>query len=76
MASQNSELLVTNTLFIDMKFYVTQISLTSPNSEHHESRKINLCNTEILKLDSFLNQVSTWTDSIPKNKNPESILNG
>lgn len=33
MASQNSELLVTNTLFIDMKFFVTQISLNKPNSE-------------------------------------------
>jgi hypothetical protein len=37
---------------------------------------MNLCDTEILKLDYFLNQVGTPTDSIPKNKNHESINNG
>ena len=51
MASQNSELLVTNTLYIKMLVHTSQISL---GQDTQEKNKINLCDTEILKLEQNL----------------------
>jgi hypothetical protein len=46
MASQNSELLVSNTLYVKIDVQTSQIALTNLDDP-----KINLCDSDLLKLD-------------------------
>lgn len=51
MASQNSELLVTNTLFIQIEVHTNQVSLDPATQDNS---KIDLCDSDILKLEQNL----------------------
>lgn len=53
MASQNSELLVSNTLFAEVKLHATQIGL---KYSEQDRQKLNLCDPEIFHLNANIDR--------------------